>query len=103
MTEILHATARQAERVWIIPRTANNPGSVVGRSTHRLRSIKFRVLKGCQPDQMVAQRGRQKILGNEYFATQNQLQLLRQGTGYRPSPSARLRREQGKGIAFFLA
>jgi hypothetical protein len=102
VTDILQAATRQSESVRIIPCTANDPGSVVGRSTHCLRSVEFGVLKGCQPDETVAKSRRQEIFGNEYLATQNQLQFFRQRTSYRSFPPARLRSEPGKGIAFLL-
>ena len=81
--------------------TGDDARLVVGRQAHRLRLVELGILKCSQPDQAIAQTGRQRVLGDIDLIAENQLEAFGQRPGERRFCSAaRGRRGPGRGGVF---
>ena len=98
----LQTAARKTYVVRVIFGTGDDAWLVIRRESHRLSLAKFRILKCREAKEPIAQRGRQRILGNENLICEHQLQADRQSAYDRGClPSTRRRNFPGRFV-FFL-
>src|SRR5215472_8144813 len=78
LTDFIQATARESYVLGVILGTGNNPRLVVSGKPHGLQFVKLRILERRQPDQPIAESGRQRIFRNVYLIAEDEFQALRQ-------------------------
>jgi hypothetical protein len=81
--DFFETTARETKVLTVILRTGNDPRFVVGRQTHRLGAIEFRILKCGEPDQAIPQCRWQVLFGDVHLIGQHQFKLGWQWIGDR--------------------
>ena len=52
LNRLVETGARQCHMTWVQLGTRNDPRLAVGRQPHGLGAIEFRVLEGCDPDEL---------------------------------------------------
>src|SRR6516164_10583659 len=78
LLHLIETAAWQREMARTILCTLDDSRFIVGRQSHRLRPIKFRVLKRGQAQQTIAKRRREAFPSNIDFIGKNKIHTLRQ-------------------------
>ena len=78
LLHLVQTTTWQCKMLGMIFRAMDDPRLVVSRQTHGLRAVELRVLKRGQPEQTIAQAGREIVLRKIDLIRQHEFQVLRQ-------------------------